>query len=322
MSTRHLPPGNKHKQLHELCYNELDIPAGAKLALVAATTETTVRDALALLAEHSILSLPVYSGFRPGEITAIISIVDILIYLTGGDLATSADMTKFDAAVAEDRLGHTVERTLTLDSDRESYRVARYECIEPLRDAIRAMGSGGLHRVLVVDVDGRGSGKQPPVLLSQTDVVRYIELHPDCVSSLDLDSSVEDCLKQLLVTVPSDSTTALTAVRRIASDKVGAVAVIDADGRIVANFSASDCRGLVNTTLSALNMPVLEFLSRVTATQKAPVVCTPGSTLRQVIEVMHVNNIHRVWVVDDEKKPTGVITLTDVLRLVELASSH
>lgn len=49
----------------------------------------------------------------------------------------------------------------------------------------------------------------------------------------------------------------------------------------------------------------------------APVIAvTSSSTLEQVIEVLAVKGLHRVYVVDAAKKPLSIITLTDVLRLV------
>lgn len=52
----------------------------------------------------------------------------------------------------------------------------------------------------------------------------------------------------------------------------------------------------------------------------APVVAvTAGSTLEQVIEILAVKGLHRVYVVDGSKKAVSIITLTDVLRLVTKA---
>lgn len=42
-------------------------------------------------------------------------------------------------------------------------------------------------------------------------------------------------------------------------------------------------------------------------------VCKESHTLEQVINLLADHSIHRVFVVDDAKKPIGVITLKDVL---------
>jgi len=49
----------------------------------------------------------------------------------------------------------------------------------------------------------------------------------------------------------------------------------------------------------------------------APVVAVNGSnTLEEVLEILAIKGLHRVYVVDAAKKPISIITLTDVLRLV------
>lgn len=42
----------------------------------------------------------------------------------------------------------------------------------------------------------------------------------------------------------------------------------------------------------------------------------PTSSLKHVVEKLVKNGLHRLYVVDDELKPTGVITLTDILSRV------
>lgn len=52
----------------------------------------------------------------------------------------------------------------------------------------------------------------------------------------------------------------------------------------------------------------------------APVVAvTAATTLEQVIEILAVKGLHRVYVVDGAQKAVSIITLTDVLRLVTKA---
>ena len=44
--------------------------------------------------------------------------------------------------------------------------------------------------------------------------------------------------------------------------------------------------------------------------------CSDGSTVGEILDAMHVRVVHRVWVVDDAGRPTGVIALSDVLAAV------
>jgi CBS domain-containing protein len=49
------------------------------------------------------------------------------------------------------------------------------------------------------------------------------------------------------------------------------------------------------------------------------VLCRPGSSLSEVVAMLVASKVHRVYVVDEQERPVGVVTITDVLRkLVEL----
>jgi CBS domain-containing protein len=46
------------------------------------------------------------------------------------------------------------------------------------------------------------------------------------------------------------------------------------------------------------------------------VTVTPDATIREILDLMHTRAVHRVWVVDDARRPTGVIALSDVLAAI------
>lgn len=43
---------------------------------------------------------------------------------------------------------------------------------------------------------------------------------------------------------------------------------------------------------------------------------SPEATVAEVLDLMHVKAVHRVWVVDEAKRPTGVIALSDILAAI------
>jgi CBS domain containing-hemolysin-like protein len=66
-----------------------------------------------------------------------------------------------------------------------------------------------------------------------------------------------------------------------------------------------------------LILPVCEFLSQVRREQGRSVdfavSVTESATMSQVLKLVSEQRVHRVFVVDDKKKPIGVISLTDIL---------
>jgi len=106
---------------------------------------------------------------------------------------------------------------------------------------------------------------------------------------------------------------------------LSAVPVVDCDGNLIANFSASNLKGLRQTTFISLLLPVLAYLTiqpestdfrRNLARFKSihPVTCTPTTSFEVIVERMVAHRIHRLWVVEDNK-PVGLISIGDVFKV-------
>lgn len=107
---------------------------------------------------------------------------------------------------------------------------------------------------------------------------------------------------------------------------MNSVAVLNDDGAIIANMSASELLGISQENLSYLKEPVLQFLEKVSGCRfeinveregekpLSPITCEPEDDLKDVIKKMLEYGIHRVWITDKQKRPLGVNTLTDILR--------
>ena len=194
-------------------------------------------------------------------------------------------------------------------------------------------------------------------LVTQTDLLRYL-LDTDCVVST-LNNDTSDCKESLqsaldtiwsipvsnadritliqsadpqtlsstqlsetkkqLVCVES-SMSALAALRSLYLHQVSAVAVVDTNGRLVANLSASDLRGVNFSNLEMLLGSVFEFLeaekrtpNQLKSDQLKSV--EPGSVVGEVGVSMMEHMIHHLWVVDDDDHPIGVVSMSDVLAL-------
>ncbi|KAI8865433.1 CBS-domain-containing protein [Ramicandelaber brevisporus] len=325
------------KNLLELSYRDLRIPPSRKPALITATPDATIRSVLSQMASSKVLSLPIRatSDGDPNALVAVVSVTEILLYVTGfGPEKTdhgTADEHHFDVAVAEKRLEHPVSEILKVKESNEDRSVLKVSRTEQLASTIKALSSG-LHRALIVDLGDSGSPvtsgqPRPTVMLSQSDVVRYVYEHPTCVPHVDLHKSVADygliASKPPVLTVPT-SMTAIEALKILAGSKYSALAVVDAaDGHIVANLSASDFRGIVYNTIDVLNQSVVEFLHRTSSTfgssgpvHRTPVVCRKEDHLHHVFTLLYEQKVHRVWVTDAGKRPIGVVTQTDVLRQI------
>lgn len=114
------------------------------------------------------------------------------------------------------------------------------------------------------------------------------------------------------------------AFRLIKTHNVSGVAVVDADGILHGNISASDIRldkdFSVDSLIEFCWQPVLAIIQERKAHADAkgaayPISVRSTSSLQEVIDIMTSNRIHRVYIVDDHKKLQGVVSLADLLRV-------
>lgn len=219
------------------------------------------------------------------------------------------------------------------------------------RDTHAPKGGDGtppvVHRAAVTGADGA-----PTAVVSQTDVARFLSAHEGQLGALGT-RTVADAgwtSRGPVISVPPE-TAALAALALMRDRGISGVAVVDASGRLVGNFSVSDLRAVVPEHFGSLALPVAEFLALEhgfeywgidhSAPDAAPArsasafaraadrrrstlggdvgqtiaAAGPGDAVAAVLARMVARRVHRLYIVDSEGKPLGLVTLTDVLRV-------
>jgi 5'-AMP-activated protein kinase regulatory gamma subunit len=169
--------------------------------------------------------------------------------------------------------------------------------------------SQNVHRVPVFDNTDRVYN-----ILSQSDVIRFLYEHIRDIGIARFDTVDKLGLGTRAVISMSARAKAIHAFFLMLYQKVPAVAIVSGNGELVGNLSASDLRGLDQNSFTELLKPVMEFVKSVKR-HRGLVTCKTGSTLESVLSKLANNNVHRLWMVDDQNCPVGVVTLTDVMKL-------
>jgi CBS domain-containing protein len=154
-------------------------------------------------------------------------------------------------------------------------------------------------------------------LLTQSDVLRFLaqnlvllsqESHfQKSLSELDIGSrkpkivSLADNVAQIFMEMGSSGT--------------HSAAVVDNHGKLFANISVSDLKGMTRRNCVMLNSNIDEFLKRdrKRGWWVKPIVVDPSCSLYQLILMFASSKVHRIYIVDNEGKPTGEINHADVL---------
>jgi len=169
----------------------------------------------------------------------------------------------------------------------------------------------GVHRVLVTNSTGA-----PLAILSQSKVVSFLAKN---IGLFDFAAKTIQDLNIGFVKVLSISSDQpiKDAFQLIKRHKVGAVGVVDNEGKLVGNVSASDLKliGFDTTLFGKMALPVKQVYAD-TSKHSYPICVRPDTKIKKVVTMIVEKTVHRVYIVDEHKKPIGVIGLIDILKLV------
>eukprot|EP01102_Stenamoeba_stenopodia_P021680 TRINITY_DN8812_c0_g1_i2.p1 TRINITY_DN8812_c0_g1~~TRINITY_DN8812_c0_g1_i2.p1 ORF type:complete len:360 (+),score=98.47 TRINITY_DN8812_c0_g1_i2:44-1081(+) len=306
--------------------------------LVSIDSEMTLEEASLHLAKHNFLSAPVWNK-TIGRFVGLLDIFDLVGFVVFSPILASdhqKDEEEYFRYKAKRWKTDTVGDLLEGQNHvrRKVHLCHEEETLESLMDAL---SNGGCHRALLFQ-KGEGTKRfansTPLKLFTQTNILNFLHHH-----KTELGHILETRLDQLGLVNPEYSDknlvkitlkdSALEGFTKVFQNlKAHAVAVINSeDGKLVANLSASDLRGITSETIGSLLSPVEEFLrsraGRVVGEESIgseekigklshPVTCTPRATLGEVMEVAILAKVHRVWVVDSAQRPLRAITLNDL----------
>lgn len=172
----------------------------------------------------------------------------------------------------------------------------------------------GLHRVPVVD-----ENRRLVHLVTQSQVIEYLNNNIDNLGTIvNMPASQLKNLKQDVITV-RDDTIALDAFITMTNKHVSGLAVVDDSGKLVGNISLRDLKAISNDArlFWRLYQTMHNFLQKIkeeNPSRPRGVVCVNmETTLKEVITKLAENKVHRIYVVDADKKPVGVASLKDIL---------
>lgn len=134
-------------------------------------------------------------------------------------------------------------------------------------------------------------------------------------------------LKQLLalkyITSPiksiKNTVKAYEAFELMSKLDLSGLAVIDKDGVLIHNTSATDIKLWLIAT-STLEQTIEQFLIEIrqlSLETKFPIAfCELDQGLSKVVNKLGATGYHRLWICDKDRKPTGVIALTDIFKMI------
>ncbi|KAI8337563.1 hypothetical protein BC941DRAFT_396441 [Chlamydoabsidia padenii] len=285
-------------------------PTHSNRQLLDLPVSATIEEAFDVLLAQDILSIPVYR-LDENQTKVYVTIISVLDQLKL--LSQHTSDTQFFQLQIKEAIGQT----------EESSKLVTVQCTDSLGQVLSLLSEHGGHRVLV---NNSNNPNDPVVLLSQMDIVRYLQAHNHHLGTI-LDITVPQLVKmshsrrqqqlgRMVTQVSSVSmkTTAMRTFEQIAHDPlISALPIVDDDGCLVADIGPQDLRGLNKDRLQELAKPVLMFLKSKHGDLVAPFTCHERFTLSQIMAAFVLRKAYRLWWVDQDGHVQGVITMTDVL---------
>lgn len=291
-----------------------DIAVSRKGVIELPSTATPV-EGFELLLKHNVLSCPVYDESTKSYI-GFLDMRDLVSSIVFAHEEQSLANTFNDRwaelmLIGMQRFGTAV--TVTYLSRRNPFRPIL--ATATLLQVARAL-STHLHRVPVVDAD---TGKCVSII-SQSSLVHFLQSHREDTKS-ELSQSIASLGLGLcrVISVASD-VSAWQAFKTLEVNSVSGIAIVDRDGRLVANTSARDLKHFVkNKGNLSLDAPIQDYLSRIRQRDFIDEVhpsCSVSITtsISHCIGLLAATGYHRVFIVDGQGRPTGVVSVTDILR--------
>lgn len=191
------------------------------------------------------------------------------------------------------------------------------------KDVLKALCQPAVHRVPMMgkatfkqELFGEKEKRPLERFLTQSDLLKFVADHLDDFGAA-VDVTIDNKLGTRPVYCVSATSKTIDAFRELVNRKVTALGVIDDDGVLVGNVSVRDIRFIVKQNMGAeLNSSLDDFATDIRKHNpdipKDVIACVESDTVRSVITKLYNNRIHRLYIVDSEHKPLGVISLGDV----------
>ncbi|GAU27806.1 hypothetical protein TSUD_113850 [Trifolium subterraneum] len=343
----------KEKQVKDLMVNKkrlVEVPYTASLAQTMNTLVANKVVAVPVAAPPGqwigaggsmIVESDKQTGVARKHYIGMVTMLDIVAHIAGEDHLSGGDYVTEDldqrmSVPVSSIIGHSFEglSLWTLNPN-----TSLLDCMEVL--------SKGVHRAMIptdsqienvsagVELVESSSSYQ---MLTQMDVLRFLKEHDSELHSTLHSHSVQDlgAINERIYAI-TDRTKLIDAIKCLKAAMLNALPIVrasdvgDDDHKQLIN-ATTDLRGCyINTLKSWLGISALAFTEQIATSplyttsethndisrsRRELITCYAESTLSEIIDKAVAKHVHRIWVVDQEGLLVGVVSLTDVIRVI------
>eukprot|EP01129_Flabellula_baltica_P008971 TRINITY_DN35_c1_g1_i1.p1 TRINITY_DN35_c1_g1~~TRINITY_DN35_c1_g1_i1.p1 ORF type:complete len:299 (+),score=83.12 TRINITY_DN35_c1_g1_i1:41-937(+) len=266
--------------------------------ILSVNTTASLSEVMNVLVENQVLSVPVANG---DSYDAFIGTHQVVHFI----------LNNYDSK-HEDLLSTTVNDILAEDT-REFYYVTHLDTLQHAVDILSGKAVGdhvAPHRIAVFE------GERLVSLLTQSRIVKYLS---ESLYAFNIGNTAvgEIGLANVNVVTVNQSEPIRKAFQKITELSIQAVAVVDDDDVLVGKISSQDIKHPFET-----NTDLFDFMETTISDYLAEETTLHGfqsvhesETLDELVDLAVETGVHRVFIVDEERKLQGIISLTDIMKL-------
>jgi len=99
--------------------------------------------------------------------------------------------------------------------------------------------------------------------------------------------------------------------------EVNALAVVTEDDTLVTAISTTDLKSINEEHIGNIMLRVIKFLNfSLGEKPPVPITCKTLDHIEDVLPKMVIAKVHQVWMTDSAEHPDGVVTMTDIIKLL------
>jgi CBS domain-containing protein len=282
--------------------------------LVCIDENQTVAEALEILKDSKIISLPVRNA--KNTLVGMLDVLDLITLCV--TKFSKVSIMAYDSWQQMEEFAEKKVKDLLNISGRNNWCSVDYKA--PLVTLTSFLSKPNFHRIVVLN-----EVKDVVGIISQSKLVEVLYNKRESLSD-KLKITAKELARSPVESIDMNKFV-IDAFRKIWDQQVTGIAVVDEQGKLVGNISASDLTRThykpIGPIIHDLYQPIKYFnYIRTSSKDKIlmaemprypPITVQPNDTLEAVMKTIVENKIHRVYLVDDNSKPVGVISLGDII---------
>jgi len=286
----------------------IDVVGNQKLCFGHANQ--TIDDCLKILKDNNICGMPIMENEGGRKAIGFVDLLDICAFALNLWRSYSHKL-KFTELLEQNKFFQTKLSAIMNYSRRNEFLALRDNCT--LLDCLTyfVTKQHRSHRIALLD-----NNDNIRCIISMWDLVNFASKNAAAIPLCD--RSLKDLQLWKPCLMVRHDTYLVDALDILVDNRISGIAVVDVENKLVANFSAGDLKGITRGAFDLFDKPLIDFLrgGTMTKSKMPPISLKHNNPFGDCLKTISDNKIHRVFITDNNEKPFGIVSCTDVVNFM------